>query len=455
MTSDLVSQLNAFAVGWWTWFATVTWQASLYIAGIALLDRFIGRRVWPQVRYAVWLLAFVKLVLPPTLASPFSIVSALAGSGGAEISVGVMPFGVGDPLIAASDAPLGAFAVLMFVWMAGVVAFAVRLVHTARRLKQIDHHSSKAPAWMNEALHAAADRIGVKRAPSLRVTGAIRSAAVAGVLRPTIYVPPGFDRDAAEHVFLHELAHIRRGDLIVNAVSIVVLGAYWFNPFVWYAVRQTGNIRELCTDASVARLLGERTIGYRTTLLSVARDFLDARTRAPSPLGFLGLVEGSTMIVERLRQLENTPWRNPRLRNAAALVAVVVIGLTVLPMCDSNRSLESIDAPEISAQKPQSTIGSAALNLWQADDPPKIVNPITPTYPAEAKATGIEGEVFVEMVIDETGKVSNVRVTQGPEIFHESAIDAAQQMTFEPGRKDGEPVAVKVAQRIVYRLSDK
>jgi TonB family protein len=275
------------------------------------------------------------------------------------------------------------------------------------------------------------------------------------VLRPTIYVPPGFDRDAAEHVFLHELAHIRRGDLIVNAVSIVVLGAYWFNPFVWYAVRQTGNIRELCTDASVARLLGERTIGYRTTLLSVARNFLDARPRATSPLGFLGLVEESTMIVERLRQLENAPWRNPRLRNAAALVAVVVIGLTVLPMCESNRSLESIDAPEISAQKPQSTIGSAALNLWQTDDPPKIVNPVAPTYPAEARETGIEGEVFVEMVIDETGKVSNVRVLRGPQIFHDSAIDAAEQMTFEPGRKDGAPVAVKITQRMTYRLSDK
>src|SRR5438105_11792789 len=62
---------------WANWMWPMLWQSSLLILFIAGLDRMIRRWAWPQVRLALWSLVLVKLVLPPSLASPVSLTSRL------------------------------------------------------------------------------------------------------------------------------------------------------------------------------------------------------------------------------------------------------------------------------------------------------------------------------------------------------------------------------------------
>ena len=74
----MIEQINNIAGMWWGWMWPMFWQVGLLIVLIGLLDLLLLRRVWPQVRYALWLLVLVKLILPPSLALPTSLVSALA-----------------------------------------------------------------------------------------------------------------------------------------------------------------------------------------------------------------------------------------------------------------------------------------------------------------------------------------------------------------------------------------
>ena len=63
----------------------------------------------------------------------------------------------------------------------------------------------------------------------------------------------GNDRDPLDlaqlrHVFLHELAHLKRFDIAVGLLTAVVQTVHWFNPLVWLAFRRMRDDREVACD---------------------------------------------------------------------------------------------------------------------------------------------------------------------------------------------------------------
>jgi hypothetical protein len=78
---------------------------------------------------------------------------------------------------------------------------------------------------------------------------------------------------------------------------------------------------------------------------------------------------------------------------------------------------------------------------------------VSPKYPEEAKQYDL-GEVRCELrfLIDEKGIPYEIRPESCPEMFQESALDAAWKWTFYPMKKNGEPVKAQFVLMIVYRL---
>ncbi len=115
----------------------------------------------------------------------------------------------------------------------------------------------------------------------------------------------------------------------------------------------------------------------------------------------------------------------------------------------------------VSAQDTPTMINGGVLN-GKATSLPK------PAYPADAKAAGLEGTVFVDVVIDETGKVISAlaatdvrKISKGPgsepvevppadPILREAAEKAALEATFSPTQLSGKPV--KISGSIIYNF---
>ena len=73
--------------------------------------------------------------------------------------------------------------------------------------------------------------------------------------------------------------------------------------------------------------------------------------------------------------------------------------------------------------------------------------------PQEAKDAGVEGEVWLTIVVDENGMPTQIVVTQS--LGHgldEAAIEAIHQWRFKPGMKDGKPVPVMATIEVNFRL---
>jgi protein TonB len=84
---------------------------------------------------------------------------------------------------------------------------------------------------------------------------------------------------------------------------------------------------------------------------------------------------------------------------------------------------------------------------------PLLVSQVSPEYPALARQTGIQGVVVVEIVIEKSGSVGDVKVVSGPPVLRQAAVDAVRRWKYQITLLDGEPVAVRMSVTIRFTYS--
>ena len=86
---------------------------------------------------------------------------------------------------------------------------------------------------------------------------------------------------------------------------------------------------------------------------------------------------------------------------------------------------------------------------------PRVIKEVRPQYTPQAKAARIVGRVMLEGVVQPTGMVDNIRVVQSLDTKYgldDEATKAFGQWQFEPGKKDGAPVAVRIHVELTFTL---
>lgn len=93
------------------------------------------------------------------------------------------------------------------------------------------------------------------------------------------------------------------------------------------------------------------------------------------------------------------------------------------------------------------------LEFYMVEQKPELVHSVAPVYPEIARKAGLTGKVFLKFLVDKTGRVSNVSVLRGQEIFRQAAIDAILQFKFKAAQQNDKPVSVWMTQPISFRLN--
>ena len=313
----MIESTTALASGWLAWMISLTWQLALLVGLLSATDRLLGDRLWPQLRHALWLLVLVKLVLPPGLPSllrPARLID-MPPTG----AVAVTP-GTASPWVLAA----------MAIWIAGALIVGLTIVERSRRLRRrLEEGSRPAPVDLQRRSDRVAVRLGLRRGVSLRITPDGAGPLVIGLWRPIVFVPARvlqrWSATALEHVLCHELAHVRRRDLWVEAAFTALAAAHWFHPAVWWARHQAHALREMCCDATAAACSGP---GYRAALVRVSADTLLATAGA----GVAAIGGRRSWMLRRLRALERDPAPRPARRRLVTAGMTLALGAVLLPM---------------------------------------------------------------------------------------------------------------------------
>ena len=93
------------------------------------------------------------------------------------------------------------------------------------------------------------------------------------------------------------------------------------------------------------------------------------------------------------------------------------------------------------------------VDLWRVERPPNPTKRVPPEYPDIARKAGLTGKVFVTALVNKLGKVEEIGKISGPEVFHQSAREAALRWEFEPAIQNDKPVKVWVSLPFTYQLN--
>jgi TonB family protein len=250
---------------------------------------------------------------------------------GAVVAVTIMPQGV-----AATEQPDGRAAARsslaagapLFVWMAGAALSALMLVVGLVRLRAIGRAATRVVDPRRIGLLDELARAGGVRRPVALLQSADAALLVTwGVGRPKIVLPPAardWDDERWRIVLCHELAHIRRGDWLVQIFARAVLALNWFNPIMWLACRRLQRESEhACDDAVLGA--GVDATDYAAHLVDLARTLTRPRAVLPAP----AMARRSTLEGRIAAMLNARLNRRPLTSSARVATAVALMALTV------------------------------------------------------------------------------------------------------------------------------
>jgi uncharacterized protein (TIGR03435 family) len=177
--------------------------------------------------------------------------AAASSSGVARIPIVTLPAAVRDTVSGVRQALFLPWVVVL--WLFGAAAFWLRLAGgwvVASRMRSSLVRGAP-PEWQ-EILKKLGLRIGLSRPVRLLVSAMVPVPMVVGWLRPVVLVPVGalggLPAEQLEALLLHELAHIRRHDYLVNILQSVAEALLFYHPAVWWVSGHIRAERELCCD---------------------------------------------------------------------------------------------------------------------------------------------------------------------------------------------------------------
>ena len=194
-----------------------------------------------------------------------------------------------------------------------------------------------------------------------------------------------FTRDELRHVFLHELAHVKRHDIAVNWLATLLQILHWFNPLVWLAFSRMRADRELACDAlALSCAAPNESKAYGQTIIKLLEGFV-----RPSRLpGLIGILEDKSQMKRRIAMIarfhETPRW------SVWALLLLLALGLVTLTDAQSKK------APATAASKAPSP--AAAAKPQSVDT--KIPSSQPKSRPREAMAQKLDSILIEELSAD-------------------------------------------------------
>jgi len=368
-------------------------DGALIVGAVWLVTRAI--RLSPATRTLLWWCAAAKFLLALVWTSPIEVavlpaapvrtivvgspdtaVAPSRSSGTADIDVGLTQ----ADLVRDSLREWASFATL--AWTGGVCLVGFVALRRWRETSRLLSGAAAAPVDVQQTAAAIASRIGLKRAPDVRISDAVQTPLVAGWRRPVVVLPA--DRFAAltsrqqELAICHELTHVKRADLWLGCVPALTERLFFFHPLAHLVSREYSLAREAACDAAVVETLDAAPREYGCLLLALGVSRPQAGAAAGAAWSFLHLKR-------RIAMLQELSSRTTRSRALAA----VAIGAAVLALVPLRLVARPAEMPA------KSELFFVASPEREAPAPAPVVS--EPELPAQGKERGEASLKFVLM----------------------------------------------------------
>ena len=178
---------------------------------------------------------------------------------------------------------------LVLTWFIGFIILLVRFSGSLLYLYRLRNTNLKAvPGEWKSLLNGLSGRMGIRKAVNLAESALVKVPVTAGYLKPVILLPlgtiAGVPPQMIEAILLHELAHIRRKDYLINIIQSVIEIIFFYHPVTWWLSEHIREEREhICDD--IALSVSNDRINYIKALTTMEENNVQSVTLVPAMTG--------------------------------------------------------------------------------------------------------------------------------------------------------------------------
>ncbi|WP_291636769.1 M56 family metallopeptidase [Clostridium sp.] len=334
-------------------------SASIVVIGLLLIKILLRRKLSANWQYYIWVILFIRLTIPFIPSTPLNVFNYIPYnqqvSELTQISMPSIKWKTSVAIIQpnkntvniANEAPSSnesvrnsavPFAMSWFnwqtsalVWLIGVTVIFLYILFVNLMLL---FKNRKLTVCVSDDIlrivHECKTILKLNSNVSVVYGDSLKSPGLLGIFHPKIIISPEIIKKLSSgelrYIFLHELSHLKRRDLLVNAMVLTIQVIYWFNPLTWYALSQMKLDCEMACDAeALGTLKPEEQKKYGQTIISLLQ-MLSEPYWAPGTIGFVGKFNTRRIIMISTCKKTTKKW------------AIVALSLILLVGCSSINS---------------------------------------------------------------------------------------------------------------------
>ncbi|KFL63267.1 M56 family metallopeptidase [Bacillus cereus ATCC 10876] len=361
--------INIYLPAFFDWMIETSIMASILVGLILCIKVLFRNKLTPRWQYMLWIILIIRLVLPWSPDSSYSIYSVLTYKSDDAFISSQNPVASfltkermqelkdidnkklltkEDTYTTSStktgqvnktqthsnedDETISFYTIFIYIWLTGVILLSVATFVMNRRLLL---YIKKQPVITDEKIVQIFEKckqsMSVQRNIPLLVSGKVSSPTVLGFIKPklllsTIHMKI-LDEQQLRYIFHHELAHIKRRDVGVNWLMHGLLILNWFNPILWYAYSCMREDQELACDAlALTYIDSEEQIAYGHTIISLLEHY-SSYYKVPSMANFS---KNKRMLKRRILMIKKFQKKSYRWSALGAVAVIAVSSVSLL-----------------------------------------------------------------------------------------------------------------------------
>lgn len=218
------------------------------------------------------------------------------------------------------------FPVLISLYIIGITFLLLRFFVNLLQVRSIKRTGiSNVDAYWTTCVAEWQDKLDISRNVQLFFSDKINVPMTMGAFKPVILLPiaaiNNLTQDQLEAILLHELAHIKRHDYLLNIIQTIVETILFFNPFIWLISRIIRKEREHCCDDMV--------LSYINTPLPYARALAELEISRTHTLALAATGNKHQLLnrIKRIMEMKKKPVNYTQFGVAAILITALILSI--------------------------------------------------------------------------------------------------------------------------------
>ncbi|MBE8721384.1 M56 family metallopeptidase [Sphingobacterium pedocola] len=298
------------------------WQgAILYIIlfGLFALMPKASPRIKHNIAFGTLLLTLAAFIF--TVVSTFSLPVSHTNPG--------VKFNEQDYVLLLKEFQKGQFATenifpfIVIIYLLGILFQTAFLVNGYIRLKKIRNYNIQpVPAEWSMLFQKALQKLNISKSIGFYLSTRVSVPLAIGYFKPIVLFPVALinhlDTEQVEAILLHELAHIRRNDYLINLIKVSIETMLFFNPFVWLTSRFMHIEREHACDDLVVRST-KTPLAYAKALLHI-----ETLRVEQAPAMSMAATGNTHYLLKRIKRITNMERNYPNVKQQLFAIALTL-----------------------------------------------------------------------------------------------------------------------------------